>query len=173
MVQSLESTLDPTLDEAVRAEWQILSDAGLPSQGHHRGASNRPHITLVVADALDELDARIDAERVQPTVPVHLGAFVVFRGKFATLARLVVPSPELLMLHDTVARLTAGAGGHREHTHSGRWTPHVTIARRLTPTQLIDAIIALESAPSELEGRTSTLRRWDGESKREWFVGPR
>ncbi|MGA9870176.1 MAG: 2'-5' RNA ligase family protein [Rhodococcus sp. (in: high G+C Gram-positive bacteria)] len=170
MVQSLELILDDTLDKAVRREWHMLLDADLPSQGRHTGESNRPHITLAVADDLDEMDARIDEEMLAVRFPVRLGAFVVFRAKHLTLARLVVPSKELVSLHGRTS-LLAGAGDDvRAHTTPGRWTPHVTLARRLTRVELAEAFLRLHGCPSDLVGSTAALRRWDGEEKREWQV---
>ncbi|AYJ49917.1 2'-5' RNA ligase family protein [Rhodococcus sp. P1Y] len=170
MVQSLELLLDDSLDVAVRREWQLLIDADLPSQGRHTGESNRPHITLSVADDFEMLDARIEQEFLRVRFPVRLGAFVVFRGKHTTLARLVVPSKELLTLHARVSELAEDSGGYRSHTTSGKWTPHVTLARRLTRVELAEAFLRLHACPSDLVGETSALRRWDGEDKREWLV---
>lgn len=170
MVQSLELILDDALDAAIRREWQLLVDSDLPSQGRHSGESNRPHITLAVADEFDTLDSRIDDEFLRVRFPVRLGAFVVFRGKHVTLARLVVPSKDLLTLHGHVSELAEGSGGYRSHTTSGKWTPHVTLARRLTRAELAEAFLRLHACPSDLVGETSALRRWDGEDKREWLV---
>ncbi|MDJ0393177.1 2'-5' RNA ligase family protein [Rhodococcus sp. G-MC3] len=170
MVQSLELILDDTLDAAVRREWQLLLDSDLPSQGRHTGVSNRPHITLSVADEMDEFDARIDDEYLRIGMPVRLGAFVVFRGKHATLARLVVPSRQLVDLHARAFELVGDADGSRSHTAPGKWTPHVTIARRMTRVELAEALLRLDSVQPDLVGTTSALRRWDGEGKREWIV---
>nr|WP_296773375.1 2'-5' RNA ligase family protein [Rhodococcus sp. (in: high G+C Gram-positive bacteria)] len=170
MVQSLELLLDDTLDAAVRREWQLLLDADLPSQGRHTGASNRPHITLAVADEMDVFDTRIDDEYLRVGMPIRLGAFVVFRGKHATLARLVVPSRQLVDLQARASELVGDADGSRSHTAPGKWTPHVTIARRLTRVELAEALLRLDSVQPDLVGTTSGLRRWDGEGKREWTV---
>ena len=171
MVQSLELILDDALDESVRREGQMLLDADLPSQGRHPGSSNRPHITLSVAEEFDRLDARLESETIESAFPVRLGALIVFRGRSVTLARSVVVSESLLELHSRVSELAQDAHGYRSHTRPGRWTPHVTIARRLTHTELFDAIRCLDSTPVDLDGTTSGLRRWDGERKIEWLVG--
>ncbi|MBY6411265.1 2'-5' RNA ligase family protein [Rhodococcus sp. BP-252] len=170
MVQSVELLLDDELDDAVRREWQLLFDAGLPSQARHRGASNRPHVTLAVADDFTDLDARIGTLPV-PLFPIRLGPLVVFRGRHATLARLVIPSAELLDAHTAVASLVGTARGVRPHTAPGHWTPHVTLARRMTDDELGSAIELLHSEPGILVGETSALRRWDGDGKVEWLVG--
>ncbi len=125
MVQSLELILDDALDAAVRSEWQMLLDAGLPSQARHTGSSNRPHVTLSVADDFDRLDSRLATDLVVPsTVPIRLGAFVVFHGRSTTLARLVVPSVELLDLHARVSIISGDAEdyGHTPRPGTGRRT---------------------------------------------------
>ncbi len=62
MVQSVELLFDEATDVAVRAEWQRLWDAGMPSRTRVRAESNRPHITLFVArhipTEIDELLGR-------------------------------------------------------------------------------------------------------------------
>ncbi|WP_072807384.1 2'-5' RNA ligase family protein [Rhodococcoides yunnanense] len=171
MVQSVELLLDDALDAAVRAEWQVLVDADLPSQGRHRGESNRPHVTVSVADEFEELDRGIASTPLAVLFPIRLGPFVVFRGKHATLARLVIPSRDLLSLHDAVSSLAGTSHGLRAHTAPGHWTPHVTLARRLTEAELAAALRRLDSVPAVLTGATVALRRWDGERKVEWPVG--
>ncbi|MFK9307191.1 hypothetical protein ACJEJT_24100, partial [Escherichia coli] len=54
-VVSLELVLDEAADAEIRREWTLLDEAGLPSQAQHTGASNRPHITLLVRTALGDL----------------------------------------------------------------------------------------------------------------------
>ena len=53
MTQSVELLLDEGLDALVRSDWDALAVAGLPSQGRHRSASNRPHVTLAAMKAVD------------------------------------------------------------------------------------------------------------------------
>jgi hypothetical protein len=54
-VVSLELVLDARTDASVRREWALLKAAGPPSQARHTGASNRPHVTLLVRSALHDL----------------------------------------------------------------------------------------------------------------------
>ena len=58
MVHALDVTFDRLTDDRVRAEWQALRDAGLPSLARHTGASNRPHLTL---DSRDRVDPEAEA----------------------------------------------------------------------------------------------------------------
>ena len=168
MVQSAELLLDSALDAAVRREWAALSDAGLPSQNRHRGESNRPHITVAVAASMPDAVDDGAAVRFDP-FDVRLGGLVVFGGRTATLARLVVPSVELLDLH---SRLRAAVGpGSFDNVDTGRWTPHVTLARRLTSEEAGTAVRLLSTSIEDLVGAAVALRRWNGDAKREWRIG--
>ncbi|TPW71673.1 2'-5' RNA ligase family protein [Schumannella sp. 10F1B-5-1] len=177
MVQSLELTLDARLDAAVRSEWAALAEAGLPSQAQHTGASNRPHVTLLVRDALPSAGAAVEGvssiAAARLPLALELGAPVLFgAGERRVLARLVVPSAELLALH---AELHAGvgpgavadadgAGADAPHSRPGDWTPHVTLARRIPLARLGEALAVLDAidpAP-ELRGTADALRHWDG-----------
>lgn len=168
MVQSAELLLDSGLDVAVRREWAMLSDAGLPSQNRHLGESNRPHITVAVASSMPVAIDDGAAIRFDP-FGVRLGGLVVFTGRTITLARLVVPSSELLDLH---ARMHEAVGEESlDHLALGRWTPHVTLARRLTSEEAGTAVRLLSTIIGDLVGSAVALRRWDGEAKREWRIG--
>ncbi|NLE78297.1 MAG: 2'-5' RNA ligase family protein, partial [Rhodococcus sp.] len=52
MVQSVELLLDDRLDGYVRAQWESLHTAGIDSQQRVRAESNRPHVTLFVAETI-------------------------------------------------------------------------------------------------------------------------
>src|SRR5690349_4999578 len=102
MVQSVELLPDGELDAAVRAQWHRLAAAGLPSQARHRGASNRPHVTLAVSDRPwpPSVETALAATARPLPVPLRLGGLVVFpHGDRCVVARLVVPSAALLDLH--------------------------------------------------------------------------
>ena len=51
----------------------------------------------------------------------------------------------------------------------GQWTAHVTLARRLVPAQLGRAL-RIAGKPPEIVGTVAGLRRWDGNSKREYPI---
>ncbi|WP_242430893.1 MULTISPECIES: 2'-5' RNA ligase family protein [Rhodococcus] len=171
MVQSVELLLDPVSESAVRAQWQLLADAGLPSQASHHSPSNRPHITLFVAR---EIPAEVDELLVRrfsaPDFEVRLGGYVVFGGKQMVLARSVVPSRALLHLHREIAESTVGSTALPAHVEPGAWTPHVTLARRVEPARLGEAIALLGT--DVIHGRSGGIRRWDGEQKTEWLLTP-
>ncbi|WP_055475858.1 2'-5' RNA ligase family protein [Gordonia sp. HS-NH1] len=177
MAHSLELLLDDSSDQQVRAEWAALATAGLPHQGRVASATNRPHVTLVAASRIDpQADAALAGVAMRLPVGMRLGAPIVFgAGTRSTLARLVVPSSELLSVHAQVCRLSAdfvesgqaGAsatpgsrGSAFAHTSPGQWTPHVTLARRMDAEQLVRALAVLDPR-AEIVGEFTALRRWD------------
>ena len=196
---SVECLLDPGLDGAVRAEWDALADAGLRPRERppwrraasgepvhegpvHEGPvheesmpARRPHITLTWATAYGE-----DGERDLPglvlagaglPVAIRLGGLVVFgrRPRFV-LARAVVPSKDLLDLHERVATRLRDSPGFSATARPAAWTPHVTLARLRSAEQLAAAIELLSAGPGARAGSVVAVRRWDGYNRREWLV---
>ncbi len=170
MTQSLELLLDARLDTAVRAQWQALQSAGLPSQGNHSGASNAPHITLAVAQQVPaEIEDGVRALVAQVPVAVRLGGLLCFgrRDGRQILVRSVVMNPELLVVQAEAARLYQGLPGTDDLLTPGRWSPHVTLGRNFRPEQIGAAIEALGYF-GEQDGQAVALRRWDSDAKRSW-----
>lgn len=171
-LHAVEGLLDAVTDTEVRREWAALSDAGLPSQAKHQGASNAPHVTLALAGSVpDFVEARIGRalEDIEP-LPVRLGSLLVMGSRRFVLARLVVPSAELLRLQQSLAVAMVGAPDVPEQVRPGRWTPHVTIARGLGSRQVGEALAVLGRA-RPLDGAIETVRRWDPDAGRTWQVG--
>jgi 2'-5' RNA ligase len=173
VVQSVELLLDAGLDAAVRAQWQRLADAGLPSQARHTGVSNRPHVTIAVATAMPpHLDAALaDAAAATLPLPVRLGGLVCFGapGHRRVLARLVVADAALLALHHAVADLLAECPGRPDTVFPGRWTPHVTLARGLDDARL-GASVGLVGDAADSAGAAVGLRRWDGDLRADRLI---
>ncbi|WP_285063011.1 2'-5' RNA ligase family protein [Frigoribacterium sp. ME-P-080] len=175
-MHSLELLLDPASDGAVRDEWRVLSAAGLPSQGDHVGTSNAPHVTLVARPDLDPAaDPRLLPLSEALPMPAELGGLLLFGSppRGLVLVRPVVVTGELLDLHARVHESLGGAGDV-PHTTPGRWTPHVTLASRLTPDQVARALDALSEAgvPSTRPVVLSRLRRWDPGARTIVPLGP-
>ncbi|MCW2838963.1 MAG: hypothetical protein JWR55_446 [Aeromicrobium sp.] len=169
MVQSVELVLDERLDELVREEWALLLDAGLPSQARHTGASNAPHVTLGVADQVDDdTDVALAAIAYGHGQPLRLGGLLVFPGRRSVLSRAVVPSAALLQAHRAVQAALQDSSGRPDNTAPDAWTPHVTLARRLDAGQLAAAIAVLADRPRELAGTIGGARRWDADARRSW-----
>ncbi|WP_323741480.1 2'-5' RNA ligase family protein [Pseudoclavibacter sp. VKM Ac-2867] len=187
-IVSLELLFDTATETQIREEWRVLQELGVSSMGAHTGASNRPHLSLLVrspspddargegesapADAasgqagpggppLLDIDAVRDAVGGLPIALTLGGPQLFTSGTRAVLARSVVPSAGLLEFH---AQLHERAGDAEiavdlPHTTPGTWTPHVTLARRLKLADLELAVSALELAP--LHALATELRLWD------------
>ncbi|UXA20312.1 2'-5' RNA ligase family protein [Mycobacterium sp. SMC-4] len=174
MVHSVELLFDAATDAAVRRIWDDLTEAGIRSLAAHESPSNRPHVTLTVADHLDgAVDDALRPLLTRLPMPCVIGAPMFFgSGAAVTLVRLLVPSAELLALHADVHRATTP---HRNtdpmpHTEPGHWTPHVTLARRL-PVDLLGTAAGLGGVGRNIPGAAVALRHWDGNAKVEHRIG--
>lgn len=171
MVQSVELLLDAATDAAVRRLWDVLAGAGLPSQSTNANPSNRPHVTLSVAQLVpDHVERRLRDAVGHLPLAVRLGGLMVFGGSTRrVLSRLVVPTEALLELQARVSGVMAASPGIVDLTRPGRWAPHVTLARGLTDAELALALPALGRLPDAV-GEAVAVRRWDGDARREWLV---
>ncbi|AUH68834.1 MULTISPECIES: 2'-5' RNA ligase family protein [Gordonia] len=166
MAHSIEILPDPETEAAVRAQWDALEAAGLPSAGRVRARTNRPHCTLLAGTAISPAaDSALASTAQRLPFEFRVGGAVVFAaGRKYTLARAVVPSSELLTVHATIVRLTRERVTElAQHSLPGQWTPHVTLGLRLTADELA-AALQLLSWPTVV-GRASAIRRWDGDAK--------
>ena len=166
MAHSIELLLDPDSDAVIRTAWSTLADAGLPSQQRVTSPTNRPHVTLLAAQAISA-DADDALRDLAAQLPLHgvIGAAVVFTSPRMTLARLIVPTAPLLALHRAVYETTEPfvTGEPFAHCQPGRWTPHVTLGRRFTATAIGTALSAADA--SEVAAEMTGLRRWDGDAR--------
>ena len=97
-----------------------------------------------------------------------VGSPVLFGGHKHrwVLARQIVPSRPLLTLHSAVHRalqLHVPDTTVADQTRPDRWTPHVTLARRIEGARLGDALTALDVAP--IPARFRGARLWDSTTK--------
>jgi 2'-5' RNA ligase len=173
VVQSLELLVDGETDLAVRAQWEALAAAGLPSQARHTGASNAPHVTLAVASSVPPaVEASLSEVASGLPFPVRLGGVLCFSsrgGSRQVLARLVVPSVELLAVQASAAAVFADLPDLPAHLAVGVWTPHVTLARNLPTERLGEAVAALGRV-EELAGTAVALRRWNSDTRTTWLI---
>ena len=138
MTQSVELTLDGAADRAVRAQWAQLAEAGLPTEQRAAPSpSHRPHVTLFAADRLaDDADERLPGVVGDLALDLRIGAVLLFgpRRGSVVVVRQVVPSRALLELQ---ARVAAVCGADPTGQFGpGRWSPHVTLARRVPVPQV-------------------------------------
>jgi hypothetical protein len=168
VVHSVELVFDQDTEDAVRHIWDGLRDAGIPSQA----PASRPHTTLTVAERIDpEVDSPLATLLPRFPFDCRIGAPLLFGRAKAVLARLVVPTRQLLDLHAEVHRMCL------PHLHPGPmpnalpddWTAHVTMARRVVPAQMGRAV-RIAGKPPEIAGSVVGLRRWDGNAKREYPI---
>lgn len=158
----VELLLDEVADAAVRDQWQRLADAGLPSQAHHRGESNAPHVTLSMVRAWPSglTDRLAPLERLP--VSTELGGLTVFGTGPHVVVRPLVVTAALLDLHHDVARCLGEAAS--AFVAPGRWVPHVTLARRMSAEQVAGALAVVASDPA-LPVLLDRARHWDSELK--------
>lgn len=167
MVHSVELLFDAETDSAVRRIWDDLMVAGVRSQAAHGSPSNRPHVTLTVSGRMDDtVTAALQPALARLPMDCRIGAVMLFGGRTVTLVRLVVPSVELLDLQAQVHRICLPhmPDGPLANVSPGTWTPHVTLACRISPEQLPQAL-TLRQLGREIRGRLTGLRHWDGNAK--------
>ena len=165
-LHALELVMDGPGEVAVRRDWEVLHELGLPSQRDHTGGTNTPHVTLVALPAIDDHLERRAAELLGPVLPtaVRVSGLAVLGGEKVTLARLLdVPEPltrAVLDLRD----------GLLEERHPG-WLPHVTLGRRVPRSDVQRALDALGYADATLT--LTGLRRWDPDRGEVRLLGTR
>lgn len=177
MVQSVELVLDETAEEAIRRQWDLLTEAGLPSlgssgstdRGAETGQRHRPHITVGVARQIwPRIESELEGLQFRP-FPVWLGGVLVFGSRRPILVRLVVPSEPLLGWHRRVYQLLEPCPGIPANLRPDHWTPHITLARRILPHRLGEAVQAVAS-DRDSTATVVGIRRWDGDQRRAWPV---
>ena len=169
MVHSIELVFDDATAASLRASWDQLAADGIPSQA----PASRPHVTLTVADRIgEEVDVALQTLAGRLPFECVVGAPVLFGRSTFVLARLIVPTAELLALHADVGdrSLPHMLRGPYPNAVPGEWTAHVTLARRVGGAQLWRAL-RIASRPSQLRGTFTGLRRWDGGKRAEHLIG--
>lgn len=175
MVQSVELVLDDGADAAVRAQWAVLAEAGFPSQADHLSPSNAPHVTVGVVDEIDQgSEARLTGTIHHLPMPLRLGPIVLLGGRRVVLARMVLVTGPLLSLHAAVRQALVGCPGPSDYLRPGHWVPHVTLAGRLKPEMLPQAVDLLREHGQTVQDQQISavaLRRWDSVERRTWIIG--
>ncbi|WP_435741339.1 hypothetical protein [Nocardioides sp. SYSU DS0663] len=153
-LHALELVPDEAGTEAVRHDWQRLSDAGLPSQLDHTGPTNAPHLTVVSAPELPDPALDVAATRLGSLLPFEArsAGLLLLGGDRLTVARAFDIDD------DVVRRVLAVRVQVPDRAHLG-WLPHVTLARRLPREQAQQAVDVLGHEDVVL--RFTRLRRWD------------
>ena len=158
---ALELLLDDDLDDRVRRAWDLLAAAALPSQARHPHPTNRPHVTLAVAESLDDAArARVRAELEALPLALCLDALVVLGARRRTVAWLVVPSEALLRLHRGLHEAARVGSSGPPLLRPDRWVPHVTLAARMDDKQAGAVVAALAGLPAA-SGTADAARSYD------------
>ena len=170
MVQSVELLLDAHLDATVRREQEALVDAGVARQLRRGGDPAVPHITVGVASSIPaDVEGALRGIDHGVGLELRLGGLLLLGGRSTVLVRVVVPSAPLLEIQATVWETLRGSPGMPENLAPGRWTPHVTLVRRVSPSDLSTAVEVLGGSTSA-EGSVTGMRRWDGDARRAWAL---
>jgi 2'-5' RNA ligase len=169
MAHSVELLFDPDTEATLRRIWDDLAAADLGS----RVPAGRPHVTLAVAERIaPDVDILLRPVAQQLPLKCDVGAPLLFGQSNAVLARLIVPTAELLALHADVYRICGPhlLPGPLPHSLPDQWTAHVTLARRIEGAQL-GPVLRIAGQPTEIRGRLAGLRRWDGTERVEYPIG--
>jgi hypothetical protein len=169
MVHSVELLFDADTEARLRRIWNDLDAADLPS----RVPAGRPHVTVAVAERIaPDVDELLLPIARQLPIECSIGAPLLFGQSNAVLARLIVPTTELLGLHAAVHRVCGPhlLPGPLPHSLPGQWTAHVTLARRIEGAP-VGPVLRLAGQPAEIGGSLSALRRWDGTDRVEYPIG--
>ncbi len=169
MTQSVELLLDAEAEAFVLGEWARLAGAGLPTEQRAvPSPTHRPHVTLWAGPTISaEVDAALPALMAGLDLALLLGSLLVFgpyRGR-VVLVRQVVTNAALLDLQTQVADRCGTEPD--SHFAAGRWSPHVTLARRV-PVEQLGAVVATLGEVPDVTATSRTCRRWDGDAKVAW-----
>ena len=172
MTQSVELMLDDAADTEIRAQWDRLGDAGLPTARRTEPSpSHAPHLTLWAGDLVDEADEQVLPELFADLdLELVIGGLLLFgprRGGYV-LVRQVVASKALLDLQQRMVRIcrTRAYPGFEV----GRWSPHITLARRVGVDRVGPSLAALAGSTPELVAQVRRARRWDSDRKLTWLL---
>lgn len=151
MVQALEFFFDDTADRAVRALWDRLDRAGVPSMGGRSHGGHRPHVSFASAASIPPATRnalRTDLRRL--SIPrLWLSTLGVFATTENVLVLSAVVDTELLAVHSAVHDVLAGRVRHPSAYYlPGSWVPHCTLAQGIDDDQVVAGIAALHPVES-------------------------
>jgi hypothetical protein len=141
MVAALECYLDVTATRRVRAVWDALEGAGVPSLRQLSDRRHRPHLSFAVAESLDPsaVAEALDGAAVAPPIELELQYVGAFVGRVLWLGP--APSVELVAHHRAIyERLSAGGVAVSELYRPGSWVPHCTVSMRVPLRLMTDAL---------------------------------
>ncbi|MER6003854.1 2'-5' RNA ligase family protein [Nonomuraea angiospora] len=145
MAQAVEMFFDDQTDQRIRRMWQSLAGHGLPSLATLTHRHHRPHVSLAVAETLDEADLdELRSALLVPAPPLNLGFLGTFPGAEGVLFVGVTVTSELLTFHKRIhAALPSTQIKHWSYYLPGKWVPHCTLAIGLDRAELPKAMNAV------------------------------
>lgn len=164
MPQGVVLLFDPGADAAVRALWDALEDAGIPSLRTFSHRRHQPHVSLVVADSLGR-GAWID--RLEPFrgLRVELTAPAAFPGDGGFLVLAATPTRRLLDGHAALVGALAGPSARVwEHYLPDRWIPHCTLGGGLTDDHLAAGVRICHAAALPVTAAVARIGLVDSET---------
>lgn len=170
-MHSLELSLHSPDDAWVRADWQRLADAGLPSRTTATSPNAAPHVTITVsANPIPTAVHHIAAEMFAPLLPCQLGVggVLLFGDDPVVVSRLVEAPTPLVEAVAQFHRRTAPLMTHVRDT----WVPHITLARRARARTVTDMLTALQPAASQTV-TAAGLWCWNPETRVRYHLIPR
>ncbi len=150
---------DAETEAAMRALWQSIADAGLPS--FMLGLDYPPHMTIFSAESADMPGLRqalAELAATLPPLPVSFLSLAHFldSGSVAYLAPIV--NRPLLDLHAAIWRAADPYTHDRPSYYApGVWVPHVTLAYNTPPDQ-VGQVAAVLARAKPLNGTISGIQ---------------
>lgn len=152
MVAALEMYMDPVARGRVRAVWDAMEAAGVPSLRELTHRRHQPHLSLIGAPALDPeaVLAALSGLTVAPPLRLTLNHVGVFVGRVVFLGPAV--TSELLAHHEIVCGRLAERGVPIDPLYQpGTWVPHCTVSMRVPLRQINDAMrLCMDALPIDL-----------------------
>lgn len=147
---------DRRSERAVRALWDRLEDAGIPSMRSHTHGRHVPHVSYAVLRTWDDAQVTRGLTELPGGLPVKLhfdGVGLFRRGRIWLLAGV---GADVAQRQERVVDAVAATGAQlHKHYVPGTWLPHCSVAPRVTLAQLSVAA----SAAFDMLPLTATLDR--------------
>jgi hypothetical protein len=139
---AIQVFFDPASDTAVRSLWAELASTAVPFPLQDSG--NRPHLSLAIYSELKmAVCARLLTSFVQthPPFALTIASLGIFPGEQAVVFLAPIVSASLLDLHRQIHELLQDTGALPSTYYlPGHWTPHCTLATRVPPQFLSQAL---------------------------------
>lgn len=161
---------DEQTDAAVRGLWQIIEDAGLPS--NMLGLNFPPHMSILVCEDNDVESLRKTLPEfiaLHPPLALTFHSLGVFAGGDGVVYLAPTPTRELLQFHAGLWDLIAPHSTNPNPLYSpGMWVPHVTLDLDV-PEELVGEVVhvlTLATLPTHGLVREIMIGTFDTETPR-------